>query len=400
MKLATKTYLLLSTVAALLVFAASIAVIRNLNDLPPLIGSNSTTNTKFVDIIDCLSLPSDQQEDCMNKFVVDYAEQNHKDIPGLLADEELARAQSTQFENSCHEIVHSIGRFAYQKLGNVGDAFQACNQSCHSGCYHGVMERMFFSDEEEAAGEHHVTYAALQEKVPGICDPDKFANPSPQVIFQCLHGVGHAIMFSLKYDLRLALQTCDLLQTEYQRSSCYGGVVMENITAFDKDKRDIKTDDPLYPCDALESKYQQQCYMMQTSIMSELGMTTQQIIDTCRQATPGQNVYPCFVSLGRDLSNYVRTGDTQRVVQACEVDSGIEQRACFEGVLYALVDNTWDGKYAYEFCDALGEDVNKESCYKITNGYFNWGFNKTKDQILEQCDKYSKHVEMCKQTIY
>src|SRR5690349_24010251 len=53
---------------------------------------------------------------------------------------------------------------------------------------------------------------------------------------------------------------------------------------------------------------------------------------------------------GRDLSNDVRFGDGRAAAQKCELVDGTGRAACMRGVVYALIDNTWDGRYALPFC--------------------------------------------------
>lgn len=360
------------------------------------ISGNITTNARleadpvtysdFADINDCFSNTGEKLQVCLDDFVDGYfGEQTTQEV---LAAMESARLENTSIENNCHPIAHAIGRHTYKTIGNVGDAFEACDQSCHSGCYHGVMERLFWGEDELIDENKHLTYKDLETKIPGICSADKFQNPSNSVIFQCLHGVGHAILYSLDYDLSAALKSCDLLATEYEKSSCYGGVVMENVTAFDKQKRDLKKDDPLYPCNSLESHYQYTCYLMQTSVMFEYGMDIPTIAENCKQATNYQN--SCFTSLGRDLSNDVRLNNPQRVVEACEVYSGEYSESCINGTVYALVDNTWDARFAYQFCSLLNS-TNKAYCYKAVNNYLKWSYSKSADDLKESCATFAQN---------
>jgi hypothetical protein len=348
--------------------------------------------TNFIGIKKCFEVEESQRQKCLDDYIVGYFGQ--KTIKEVLGDMESARVQDSQVENQCHPIAHAIGRLAYQYTGNVGDAFESCDQSCHSGCYHGVMERLFFNDQELNDANQHLTLKDLQNKIPGICNADKFRNPSNSVIFQCLHGVGHAILYSLDYNLRDSLKACDMLTTDYERQSCYGGVVMENVTAFDKKKRDLKREDPLYPCNSIEYKYQSTCYLMQTSIMLEYGMTVPEMAAECKNAE--NNVANCFISLGRDLSNYVRLNDSQRVVQACEVESIGYEDSCINGTIYALIDNTWDASFAYQYCNALQNEKNTNHCFASANNYLNWSYSKNRGNIQEECKKFAgKNSQKC-----
>lgn len=369
----------------------------NINALPSTNNTEATSGeyADFAKIQDCLSDTTwDNVNQCYDNFVKNFAQ--GKTVKQVLAAMESARSQSTSLENGCHPIAHAIGRYTLGQYKNVGDAFDQCDYSCHSGCYHGVMERMFYSDEQLAKGTAHLSYKDLASKIPNICSKDKFSNPSRQIIFQCLHGVGHAILYSLDYKLDEALKLCDLLPTVYDQSSCYGGVIMENVTAFDKGKRWIKKEEPLYPCTALDEKYRDSCYSMQTSVMFEQGLSIDQISAEC--AKTGKFRGTCYRSLGRDLSNRVRVNNVSEVVSACETKSDIYTRECVRGVIYALVDNTWNGQYAFKYCSSLNNNENQRACFEDVGYYMKGAHEKSLDQIRSDCDQYSGNkADLCKE---
>lgn len=47
---------------------------------------------------------------------------------------------------SCHPVVHALGREIFRLKGNIHDSFAAYDQTCHSGCYHGAVERFLPGD--------------------------------------------------------------------------------------------------------------------------------------------------------------------------------------------------------------------------------------------------------------
>ncbi len=358
--------------------------------------NNEINENSIGGIMNCYSKPANEQQKCMDDFIAVYAKT--RDTKQMLVDMETARQTDSSIENSCHPIAHAIGRYTFTKYGNVGDAFTVCDQSCHSGCYHGVMERLFYSDKEISETNQHLTYDDLKTKIPGICDEDKFKNPTGALIFQCLHGVGHAILYSLDYDFKGALKTCDLLADGYQRSSCYGGVIMENVTAFDKSKRDLKKEDPHYPCNSIDEKYRSDCYLMQTSVMYEYGLSDQEIANQCRKATPYEGT--CFVSLGRDLSNFVRINDKERTRKACEEYSSDYVASCIDGTIYALIDNTWDGRFAYDFCNTLKNPANQRICFRDANNYLKSSYQKTEEDVKNNCSQFAGvNLKLCEDNI-
>ncbi len=358
--------------------------------------SQYTENTsEFANILDCDKLEFNLKQRCNDEFIQNYAQ--GKSTQELLATMEQARLQNPTVENSCHPIAHAIGRYTLDQTGNVGDAFESCDYSCHSGCYHGVMERLFLKD-QDLSDTQHVSKEQLEVKVPSICNEENFANPTSSVIFQCLHGIGHAILFSLEYNLDDALSTCDKLGNGYERSSCYGGVFMENVTAFEKGKRDIKLEDPHYPCSRLDDKYKNDCYVMQTSVMADIGLSVEQQAQECLKA--GNYSGNCFVSIGRDLSNQVRTENGNFVIDICENKSGEYSRNCINGVIYALIDNTWSGEFAISFCSTLQKNDNETYCYDSASRYLQGVYNKSDDDLKTECTRVSgEHNDKCLESV-
>ena len=103
------------------------------------------------------------------------------------------------------------------------------------------------------------------------------------------------------------MEICDSLAEEWSRNSCYGGVFMENVFNATPETRDLSPTDYHYPCDKLTTKYRGECYVMQTSRMTEMGLGTEAIFKECEKA--GEFGEQCMLSIGRDLSNDVRFGD-------------------------------------------------------------------------------------------
>src|SRR5215813_10903651 len=126
---------------------------------------------------------------------------------------------------ACHPVVHALGREIFRVKGNIHDAFLACDQTCHSGCYHGAVERFLRGDSKAPA--RHVTESEILRRVPTACD----AKAPRRVYFQCLHGLGHALMFFTENDLETSLKGCDALIDTWSQESCYGGVFMENLVS-------------------------------------------------------------------------------------------------------------------------------------------------------------------------
>lgn len=343
------------------------------------------------------ALPSLQEiKSCMNSR--DGAEcldrlfretlKNHSTLEALQLVQRY-EVEDPEFRRDCHPVVHAIGRETFRVKSTIHDSFSACDQTCHSGCYHGSVERFLRGENIYAEVGRHPSAAELKQKAAIACDP-KIAM---RLRFQCLHGLGHALLFFSRYQLSPSLEACDVLPEAWSRSSCYGGVFMENVSNATPETRDLSPTDYHYPCNKLDAKYRNDCYVMQTSRMTEMGLDTAQIFRECEKA--GEFRESCTVSVGRDLSNFVRVGQPQTVAQKCELVASEGRHACMSGVVYALIDNTWDGRYALPFCSTFSQEDDQNTCFKLSAQYLKSTFEKSPADVAKDCSKHLSQPTRC-----
>ena len=334
----------------------------------------------------CLGKTGSEIGACLDGLFAEYLK-SHTTLEAL-ALLQCYGDHDNNIEVACHPVSHAIGRDTFAIKGTIDQSFQACDQTCHSGCYHGVMERFLRGDAADQGG--HISFAEIQAKVATACP----ATLESRQRFQCLHGLGHAILYYSGYDLRQSLVLCESTGDEWAKASCRGGVFMENLVAAESDKRDVSPTDYHYPCDAIDEKYKSDCYVMQTSRMTEMGLTSAQIFVECRKADIYSTI--CIQSLGRDLSNGARVGDARGVSSTCELGQNADEvQACTRGVVYALIDNTWDGKFALPYCNTYTNADAKTYCYAASVVYLQNVYSKTKQDISDECAKYAPGVGGC-----
>jgi hypothetical protein len=336
-------------------------------------------------IKDCVN--SKNSAECLDRLFRE-AFKNHSTLDALQLVQTY-EAEDAEFRRDCHPIVHAIGRETYRIKGTIHDSFSACDQTCHSGCYHGSVERFLRGENIYTEVERHPSAAELKQKAAIACDP-KIAL---RFRFQCLHGLGHALLFFSRYQLKPSLEACDALPEAWSRSSCYGGVFMENVFNATPETRDLSPTDYHYPCNKLDPKYREGCYVMQTSRMTEMGLDTAQIFRECEKA--GEYREACTVSVGRDLSNFVRAGQSRATAQKCELVTGESRLACMSGAIYALIDNTWDGRYALPFCSDFSQESDQNACYRISAQYLKGTFEKSAADVAKDCSRHVSQPARC-----
>lgn len=201
----------------------------------------------------------------------------------------IGAEESPSLASSCHEFVHYLGQEAYRAHTSVPKALGAGTHVCYGGFYHGVLEG-FFADKKVSVADAH-------ELVPLIATACGQKQDYSEPIFytECVHGVGHGILFLSDMDLPGALALCDTSFTGEARELCWGGVFMENAastTNRDHPTRFISAGDPLYPCNSMEVRYRKICYQYQSTYFTKLSKTASgidwgHVIALC-QAVPVQ----------------------------------------------------------------------------------------------------------------
>lgn len=241
----------------------------------------------------------------------------------------------------CHTILHEIGGKAGEEYGNVADAYAKGDTFCRSGYYHGVLEGIFG---EDAGGE-------ILAQLDSLCTEVNGKERYSYDYYACVHGIGHGLMAYFAHDLFDTLDGCDKLTGEWEQSSCYGGVFMENVISNSEDSpsKFLKDDDPLYPCNVVEDQYRYQCYLMQTSYMlvifdGDFGKA----FDTCAAIEEKYRV-PCYQSLGRDASGW-SYGSPENVRIYCGSGRTSEQKGhCLVGA-------------AVDFIQSVGAEAARDLC--------------------------------------
>lgn len=257
----------------------------------------------------------------------------------------------------CHEVTHYLSRFEYDKLKNISQVYAQCDSTCHGGCYHGTMEA--YLKEKQLANE------SVKAQFAKVCGkPEDYQNPLE--FNECLHGLGHAAMFVTDMELIQSLALCDNISGQREKDRCYTGVFMENSsssTSFDHQSIYLKKDDPYYPCNSLEEKYQPMCWQYQSSYFAII--TNQdwvKVASMCSQIPP-QYQDRCVRTIGTNQVGFTPILKTMKA--DCDLMPNVHfQSVCVEGVISSFAYRfVGDLNKMVEFCSIV-DSQNKEACFK------------------------------------
>jgi hypothetical protein len=270
-------------------------------------------------------------------------------------------------KSQCHQLTHAIGRAALTKYNDdVAQTYAHGDQYCWSGYYHGAMEALATNK----------GYDYIVKNANNICKPIAAKGEYSFYHYNCVHGLGHGFMFVKNGDLFASLKACDSITNNWERTSCYGGVFMQNIMneqTPDKDAKVgstyLKADQPMYPCTAVDTKYKGQCYLMQTSYaLQTVSYDFSKVFTMCDNVEP-EFKDTCYTSLGRDASgNSISNVDQTRTTCLLgKTDEG--QKFCVHGAAMDFVSYFHSDVQAKQLCTSLPSNLSSD-CLDVVKNYY------------------------------
>ncbi len=281
-----------------------------------------------------------------------------------LASAEQESNKGGYVRTNCHQIAHVIGRQSAKKYSlNLTTTFEHGNKFCASGYYHGAMESI----------TANVGPDKIRAEISDICKPLRDKNPYNLVHYDCAHGLGHGVMSMENYDLFKALEDCEKMADMWESESCSTGVFMENIMSIvnnpDYKTKYLRSDEPMYPCTAVNDRQKSPCYINQTSYaLTAVGGSYEKVFELCSQA--GNFESTCYQSLGRDASgNTIQNPDQAN--QICQ--KGVNNEQVVNCVIGAVKDIVWIGNSkpnGLVFCALQNEVSIEQTCNETVEAYY------------------------------
>jgi hypothetical protein len=279
------------------------------------------------------------------------------------AMENLKREYASRAEvvSQCHQLSHVVGNTAVDRYGgDIARAFKDGDSFCWSGYYHGVVERAVRDLGESAFTKNADILCAA---IPG---KDRYSFD----YYNCVHGLGHGIMAFENNELFTSLPLCDNLSGEWERKSCYGGVFMENIMVDNRTHftKYLKKDDLMYPCNAVDTTYKEQCYLMQTSYaLTETNYDFKNAFNLCANVEAAFRD-TCAQSIGRDASGSTVSNVERTVTNCSYANDDRQEENCIAGAVRDFISYFHGDREAQALCKAFPVRF-KDYCDNIRTSY-------------------------------
>jgi hypothetical protein len=161
--------------------------------------------------------------------------------------------------------------------------------------------------------------------------------------------------------LPFSLSVCDRLATEWDQTSCTGGVFMENInSSYGIKSRWLKDDNLVYPCDVVKRRHKLYCYLMVTSrILQANGYNWRKAARICSRVERAW-ISTCFQSYGRDASGFTHQRPSE-IARLCRI-AGRGEDDCVYGAARDLTANDANGRRAARLCGIAPASV-RSRCF-------------------------------------
>jgi hypothetical protein len=161
----------------------------------------------------------------------------------------------------------------------------------------------------------------------------------------------------------------------------------------------LDRNDWLYPCNAVDVRYQDACYAMQTSAVMYYNYGD--VAGTARvcDRAPEQFRATCFMSLGRDITAFAAQ-EYQRTIDMCErvgdAGGGRGKIWCSVGAVQTLVNQSADVQDGIRYCRLLEGSESKSECYRVV-GEMTMVLGQAEDVRARSCQSVeSEHVAVCR----
>ena len=296
--------------------------------------------------------------DCYSRYYTDYAE-----TAGVQVAIDTLRTRSKTdpvLYASCHNTMHTLGRVAYRAYGSLPVSFQYADYFCWSGYYHGVVEGALRGVREESVS---------RETLRDLCSPTTAMEPRSSDQFNCIHGIGHALMYMTGNNLPQSLKRCEDLGDDWSVQHCATGVFMENTLADGADHKSayLPTEDMHYPCTIVDVRFKEACYLVQSGLIIKkfAGDFAQSFAFCDAIPEPGLRTQ-CARGLGKEAA---QRGFYDKVTAArtCERAPSELIADCFFGVISDLEGQYHDDDISKTFCEAVSAPL-RTQCLSVTLG--------------------------------
>lgn len=255
----------------------------------------------------------------------------------------------------CHPPAHHIGEFLNGYLGrDLKQASHLSDYRCASGIMHGLVENTI--QIENLLEGQDIESVDIEEP----CDIIENAL-GVRAKNECAHGMGHSIIKIYDYNTTKAVQRCDGFDDKNMNYMCNGGLFMQNMDEYSKNRGgDFSNSNLYYPCNEIDATENANaaalCYRYQANyFLSQTNYDVKNAQSLCLNIDDKNYIPVCIKGISSHLTknNFNNLDKTELM---CITTPAPYQKDCVMGAIESLTRFVSDEK-AEEFCNSLDGEL-------------------------------------------
>ena len=238
----------------------------------------------------------------------------------------------------CHDMLHEIGRAAFENEGGVEQALKYNSDYCNSGYIHGVFEAFFETPE------------SVDADLTGLCQA--VSGNRWFDVWQCYHGIGHGFMYQTGGDLDESLTLCQTLEETFMQNQCANGVYMEvfNNEILAKEPSFVSASNPFATCDVREFE-QNDCYLYAPTYYTQvLDEDYKEVFQYCENLEPNVRS-TCIVGAASEAGKRNQHNLASAYTNCEQYSEQEDINLCVRGIAGITVFQTASIDSALQSCD-------------------------------------------------
>lgn len=290
------------------------------------------------------ALSSEEYKNTKNELIEHMKQKN----PRVALETLREKMKSNQaITRSCHDLVHEIGHAAYEKYDDFGQAMQYQDELCNSGYLHGIIENHFSKSND------------IFTTMNTVCNQ---YSPKSFIGWECLHGVGHGLMYFTENNLPKSISFCEEYADIFSRQTCINGVFMENFNVDQKlhVSKYLDANNPMSPCTQQKPKYKTDCYLYAPTYF--LSLHKNEYLDALQWCKTAEDEFQltCATGVGSQAIKE-NIANPKFVESLCMQGSRDATNACIAGMVGLYINHFGGLNEAKMLCTKL-EKTNQKIC--------------------------------------
>ena len=256
-----------------------------------------------------------------------------------------------QSEFYCHPMAHHMGEFLFGYLeGDLRAASDLADYRCARGMMHGILENTI--QIENMLHNQDIEDVDIKQRCDDIRE---YLGKSAQR--ECAHGIGHSVINIYDYNTTKAVQRCNDFDIKNDIVMCNGGLFMQNMGEYAKNRGGDFSDTSLYyPCNQFETNdaASSMCYRYQANyFLSKTSYNIEESKELCLGIDDKRYIPICMRGIASHLAKN-NFADIEKTKIMCDNYPDEYQNQCIKGSIESLTRFVSEDK-AEKFCQIIDE---------------------------------------------